>query len=155
MSGRQWTACLAMAYTRGGYRIFKGEGPKDNVGQKARMNFATWGTFSGKFPKNSQKALPGALLCDSGGQPWQGGGAMAPFAPSLYPPLPTLITHIRPIATYKNLLEFSTILLICLIDNVPPSFLRSALCHDSDSVEKQYDNLSIQYIRESHRTDRG
>ncbi len=31
--------------SRGGYRILKGEGPKENVGQKARMNFATWGAF--------------------------------------------------------------------------------------------------------------
>ena len=35
--------------SRGGYRILKGAGPRGNVGQKARMNFATWGTFYAKF----------------------------------------------------------------------------------------------------------
>ena len=42
---------FSLFYTpgRGGYRILKGEGPRGNVGQKARMNFATWGTFCAKF----------------------------------------------------------------------------------------------------------
>ncbi len=34
---------------QGGYRILKGAGPRGNVGQKARMNFATWDTFYAKF----------------------------------------------------------------------------------------------------------
>ncbi len=46
-------------HDRGGYRILKGAGPRKNVGQKARMNFETWGTFSAKF------APVGALLAQN------------------------------------------------------------------------------------------
>ncbi len=42
------TVIVFVAY-RGGYRILKGAGPTENEGQKACMNFPTWGTFSAKF----------------------------------------------------------------------------------------------------------
>ncbi len=46
LRGRQWQDGRG---PRGGYRILKGAGPSENLGQKTRMNFATWGTFSAKF----------------------------------------------------------------------------------------------------------
>ncbi len=104
----------------------KGEGPRENVGQKARMNFATWGTFCAKFAPvgalfpqyvphslhkmfpswgifNVKCAPPGALLFNLMRQAWPGGGAKAPLAPPLYPPL---VDEWTPLCDYLYFIDF-------------------------------------------------
>ncbi len=57
-------------YWQGRIQTFEGGGANRKCGAKS-----VWGTFDR------------SLICDLMGQPWPGGGAMAPFAPPLYPPL--------------------------------------------------------------------
>ncbi len=41
---------------------FEGAGPRETVGQKTRMNFSMWGTFSAKFGQFSKICAPAGAL---------------------------------------------------------------------------------------------